>query len=301
MAGWGSYTPADGCVQRVRYTGDPVQLPVAFHARENGVLVTFSRPIDRVLAESPRSHFAQVWNYRYSAGYGSPELSPRHPGMPGHDPLEVRSAHVQPDGRTLFLELPDLQPVNQLHLHVRIDGGAPHDLFATVHKLGAPFTEFPGYRPAPKTIAAHPLLTDLAQSARAVPNPWRAPLRGARPITIEAGKNLSFTTPTLHVRAGEPIKLTFVNPDVVPHNWALIKPDTLPKVGDLVNKIIAEPDAAARQYIPRSDDVLFYTDIVNPQDQFAISFRAPSQPGRYPFLCTFPGHWMVMNGVMVVE
>ncbi len=103
------------------------------------------------------------------------------------------------------------------------------------------------------------------------------------------------------VRAGEPIKLTFTNPDSVPHNWALIKPGTLPRVGDLVNKIIAEPDAALRNYIPRSDDVLAYTDIVMPQDLFTISFRAPATPGRYPFLCTFPGHWMVMNGEMIVD
>jgi ArsR family metal-binding transcriptional regulator len=34
MAGWGSYTSRDGCFQRVRYTGDPVQLPIAFHAHE---------------------------------------------------------------------------------------------------------------------------------------------------------------------------------------------------------------------------------------------------------------------------
>jgi azurin len=41
--------------------------------------------------------------------------------------------------------------------------------------------------------------------------------------------------------------------------------------------------------------------MVYPQDQFSIFFRAPDKPGRYPFLCTFPGHWMVMNGVMIVE
>jgi azurin len=40
---------------------------------------------------------------------------------------------------------------------------------------------------------------------------------------------------------------------------------------------------------------------VSPQDQMSIYFDAPAKPGRYPFLCTFPGHWMVMNGVMVVE
>jgi azurin len=49
------------------------------------------------------------------------------------------------------------------------------------------------------------------------------------------------------------------------------------------------------------DDVLVYTDIVGPQDQFVISFRAPATPGRYPYLCTFPGHWMVMNGEMIVK
>jgi azurin len=134
-----------------------------------------------------------------------------------------------------------------------------------------------------------------------IPNPWLRKLPGARAITIEAGKNLSYSMRSFKVRASEPIKLTFVNPDSVPHNWALIKPNTLTRVGDLVNKIIAEPDAASRQYIPRTSDVLAYTDIVVPQDQFTISFRAPATPGRYPYLCTFPGHWMVMNGEMIVD
>jgi hypothetical protein len=153
MAGWGTYTVADGSFQRVRYTGDPVQLPIGFHVRENGVLVTFSGPVDRALAEQPRSHIAQVWNYRYGPSYGSPEFSTRHSGMTGHDPLEVRSAHVLSDGRTLFLELPELQPVNQLYLHMRVDAGPPQDLFGTVHKLGSPFTDFPGFHPNKKTIA----------------------------------------------------------------------------------------------------------------------------------------------------
>jgi azurin len=105
----------------------------------------------------------------------------------------------------------------------------------------------------------------------------------------------------LKVRAGESIKLSFTNPDVVPHNWLLLKPGSLQHVGELANKLVAEPDAANRQYVPRSDDVLVYTDIVPPRESFSIYFRAPLQRGRYPFLCAFPGHWMVMNGQMVVE
>ncbi len=302
MTGWGTYTPLDGCFQRVRYTGEPVQLPLEFHAHENGLLVRFSRPLDRSIFERPERNFVQTWNYRYSASYGSPEISPSHPGQPGHDPMPIKSAHVLADGRSLFLEIPSLQPVNQLHLHLRPDQGPPLDFFATIHRMTTPFTEFPGYQHTAKTIAAHPILADMvALSHRPAPNPWRGKLSGARSITIEAGKNLSYTVRSFSVHAGEPIKLTFINPDVVPHNWALIKPGTLARVGDLANKIVAEPDAASRHYIPRTDDVLVYTDIVGPQDQFSISFRAPETPGRYPYLCTFPGHWMVMNGEMIVR
>jgi putative heme-binding domain-containing protein len=302
MGGWGTYTAKDGCFQRVRYTGEAVQIPLAWHAAENGVLLSFSMPLDRAVAEQPRSHFVQAWNYRYSSGYGSPELSPRHPGMPGHDPLSVASAHVLADGKTLFLEMPEIQPVNQLHLHLRVDAGPAQDLFATVHKLAAPFTGFPGYRVAAKTIAAHPILADMAAlNAPKVPNPWRKSIRGAREIHLAAGSNLTFSPAAFRVKAGEAIKLTFSNPDAVPHNWALARPGTLSKVGDLVNKIIAEPDAAARHYIPTTDDILVYMDIINPGTDFTISFTAPEAKGRYPYLCTFPGHWMVMNGIMTVE
>src|SRR5262249_40921819 len=161
----------------------------------------------------------------------SPELSARHPGTPGHDPVAITSAHVLPDGRSLFLEIPDLQPVNQLHLQLRVGGQAAQDLFLTVHRLGAPFTDLPGYPPPTRTTAAHPILADLASAKKAPPNPWRQALAGARSVAVQADKNLTFAQRTLTVRAGESIKLTFANPDEVPHNWVLIKPGALQRVG----------------------------------------------------------------------
>lgn len=314
MAGWGTYTPADGCFQRVRYTGDAVrsgssgtgsknsvQLPVGFHVHQNGVTVTFSQPLDADLASQTQNHFAQCWNYRYSAAYGSAEFSTGHPGVRGHDPLRIAAAHVLPDGRTLFLELPDLQPVSQLHLRLHVAADAGQDLFVTVNKLDVPFTDFPGYQPIAKTILPHPILSDLALATKLVPNPWRQPIANARAITLETGKNLTFALRSFKVRRGEVVKFTLANPDVVPHNWALVKPGALRRVGELANRLVADPEAAARHYIPQTNDVLFYVDVVSPQDQFSIYFRAPDEPGRYPYLCTFPGHWMVMNGEMIVE
>ncbi|WP_345685732.1 DUF6797 domain-containing protein [Novipirellula caenicola] len=310
MTGWGSYTRDDGCFQRVRYTGQPAQVPVGFHVHENGIQVTFSMPIDEAIASNPEQHFAQCWNYRYSGGYGSPEYSTTHPGTAGHDPLRIQSAHVLDDRHSLFLEIPDLQPVNQLHLRMHVNddnhpscnpAGDGQDMFITVHQLDEPFTQFPGYQVAEKQIAAHPLRVDIASMAERVSNPWHQKIKAARPIKVETGSNLTYNTAEFNVRTNEPLAVTLANPDVVPHNWVLVQQASLQHVGELGNQMIADPKAFARQYVPESDQVIAHTDIVLPGQQQTIYFIAPSAPGRYPFLCTFPGHWMVMNGVMVVE
>jgi putative heme-binding domain-containing protein len=302
MAGWGTYTHEDGAFERVRYTGGRVQLPVGFHAHENGVMLRFSQPLDTKIASEAANQFAQVWNYRYSGAYGSAEYAPSHPGLVGHDRLPITGSKIVGDGRSLFLEMPDLQPVNQLHLRLRVDAGKPCELFATVNALDKPFADFPDYQPVAKTVAAHPLLADMVTLSKpAPPNPWRDAIADAHPVMIEAGKNLTFATRTVAVPAGKPIKLTFTNPDVVPHNWVLLKPGSLLHVGEAVNRLVADPEAALRQYVPPSDDVVAYTDIVPPGEKFTIYFRAPETPGRYPFLCSFPGHWMVMNGQLIVE
>ncbi len=293
--GWGSYTPDDGCFQRLRWTGAPAQLPLEVHARDNGVLVRFAQTLDRALVENARAHFAQAWDYRYASAYGSPEFSTRWPGTPGHDPLEITSAHLLVDGHTLFLEIPQLQPCGQLHLHLRI-GPQPVEVFATPHRLGAAFTEFPGYqRVAKDAPATLPLVV-----APAEPNPW---LKGdaGRAVRIETASGLTFATKRFAVRAGERISLTLANPDTMPHNLAIVKPGTLAKVGDGTNRMAAQPEGAARRYLPPGGDVLFFTDILESGKTTTIHFTAPAERGEYPYLCTFPGHWQIMNGIMTVE
>jgi putative heme-binding domain-containing protein len=301
MNGWVIYSGDDGCFQRVRYTGGPVQQPIGIRAHRNGVLLRFSAPLDRATAGDAANHFAQCWNYRYGPAYGSPEFSPSHYGTVGHDPLAIRSATVLSDGQSLFLEIPDIQPVNQLHLQISVAPGTTRDVFATVHALDEPFREIPNFVEPTRPVAAHPILRDLAMLKAAVRNPWLAQVEGARPIRIEAASNLAYKTPELRATPGEKIALSFVNPDVVPHNWVLVKPGTLATVGTLADALIADPEAVARHYVPKTDDVIAYADITEPGKQQTIFFTVPDAPGRYPFLCTFPGHWKLMNGVLVVE
>ncbi len=298
MTGWGTYTPDDGCLQRVRYTGGPVHLPVTCQARENGVLLTFTEPLDAGVAGLAGSHFAQAWNYLYRAAYGSSEYSAALPGTPGHDPLEITSARVLGDGRTLFLEIPQLQPVNQLHLRLALTPSLKRDAFLTIHRLGPPFTDFPGYQPVVKKAA--PAAAPVAAAPAARLNPWLAGPAG-RPVRLDAANGLQFATKELRAAPGERLSLTFANPDVVPHNWALLRPGSMEKVGDLANKLITDPAGAARHYVPDVPEVLVYADMTQPGGSFTIHFTAPREKGSYPYICSFPGHWMVMKGVLVVE
>ncbi len=302
MGGWGTYTPDPGCLERVRFVGGPTRgnLPVGFHVHDNGVTVRFAEPLDPATIKDPARQFAQCWNYRYSPGYGSPEFSTRHEGVLGHDHLTIRSCHVFADGRSVFLEIPEIAPVNQLQLCLETAPGQLCDLVLTVHALDGSFC-VDGIEPRTAPLPPPPILADLARLGSRAPNPFAKRIKAARAIDISVGPNLSFHPRSLEAAPGEPLRLTLDNPDSVPHNWALAAAGSLNQVGDLVNRFVTDPSAAARHYIPETDDVLAYTDIVPPRSRQTIHFTAPTTPGRYPFLCTFPGHWMVMNGELVVR
>jgi azurin len=63
---------------------------------------------------------------------------------------------------------------------------------------------------------------------------------------------------------------------------------------------LTDPTAMARHYIPDTADVLASTPLVNPSETSEITFTAPTTPGSYPYVCTFPGHWRLMQGVLIV-
>jgi plastocyanin len=298
MAGWGTYTPADGCLERVRYTGRRLQQPTGFHLHDNGVRIDFAEPIDPAVAADPARHFAQVWNYRYGAGYGSDEYSTTHEGLRGHDHLPITAVQILAGGKSLFLEMPEIQPVDQLHLLVASAAGVEHDLVITANRLDGPM---PGARERTLPLLPHPLVADTARALNTKPNPFAVPSKDVTAkLDVAVGANLSFVPRRLAVNAGDVVELTFTNPDSVPHNWALLRPGTLARVGGAVNGLVTDPEAAARQYLPETADVVAWTDITPPGEKAVIWFRVPDEPGRYPFLCSFPGHWMAMQGELIV-
>jgi azurin len=84
------------------------------------------------------------------------------------------------------------------------------------------------------------------------------------------------------------------------HNLVVIKPGTTEAVGALADAMARTPDAAERNYIPPTPDVIANTKLVDPQQTATLEFVAPRQVGDYPYICTFPGHWRIMQGTMKV-
>jgi type 1 glutamine amidotransferase/glucose/arabinose dehydrogenase len=138
--GWVSNATRDGCLQRVRYTGAKVHLPVEMHAVAGGLKLRFTEPLDKEIAQDPDSWTAEQWNYKYAADYGSKEYSVLHEGVEGHDPVDVKSATLSDDGRSVVLEMPALRPVMQLRLRYSLraaDGGpVKGEIDSTIHRLG---------------------------------------------------------------------------------------------------------------------------------------------------------------------
>ncbi len=301
IAGWQTYTTDDGCLQRLRHVGGAPVL-VAHEVRDNGVWLRFDAALDARAVGGLGAHFAQAWNYRYAAAYGSPEFSVAHPGVVGHDVLEVRSAHVLGDGREVFIEIPQLTVAHQVHLNLRLVADRTTDVFLTAHALAEPFKEFPGYLAIPKVAHAHAAAAVGAATALR-PVRWETEVCGNPPqeITLETATGLQFAQRELRVKAGRGVALTVVNPDSMPHNWVLTRPNALEAVTLLSAKMAADPDAYSRHYVPETADILCHTRLIDAGKRTTVYFNAPKEPGRYPYLCTFPGHAQIMRGVLIVE
>jgi azurin len=114
------------------------------------------------------------------------------------------------------------------------------------------------------------------------------------------GDTMAYDKATLEASPGATVKLTLKNNGSNPamqHDWILVKPGTETEV--VTAGITA---GAAAGYIPANDaNVLAHTKLTKPGESDTITFKAPDQAGDYPYLCTYPGHYPLMKGVLKVQ
>jgi azurin len=111
---------------------------------------------------------------------------------------------------------------------------------------------------------------------------------------------MKYNKTSFTVKAGSVVRIVLKNTDFMQHNLLVLKPGSTEKVGAAADALARDPKGADLQYVPKLREVLFHTPLVNPQKTSTITFRVPKQTGDYPYVCTFPGHWKLMNGLMKV-
>ncbi|MCI0704502.1 MAG: hypothetical protein L0241_25895, partial [Planctomycetia bacterium] len=137
LTGWQTAALADGCLQRVRLTGKPLDVPVAMEVKGNTLRLTFSSPLDANAVSSSKSYRCAWWNYRWSGEYGSKRWKVSDPKAEGQDEVPVRSAKLRADGRTVEITFESLKPVMQMQVGYNIksaDGRAVSgSVYLTIH------------------------------------------------------------------------------------------------------------------------------------------------------------------------
>jgi hypothetical protein len=147
LQGWQTSAAREGGFHRVRRTAAPLGLPTALRTCAAGVQLTFAEPLDAETASDPDSYGVEIWNYLYSANYGSPEVSVLHPerqvaeGKPNRDPLPVTAVTLAADRRTVFLAIAGMRPVQQMRITWNVDAADGRqlrgELHHTIHALAA--------------------------------------------------------------------------------------------------------------------------------------------------------------------
>jgi hypothetical protein len=138
LNGWQTAAQADGSLQRVRWTGKPLDAVVKHQVTEKGVRLTFTRPLDKTAAENPANYKAAAWNYIWGSDYGSKRWRPSAPQIEGQDEFAFASAKLE-DEKTVFLTAPKgMAPVMQLQVGYNLkatdDAKVSGSVFLTVHK-----------------------------------------------------------------------------------------------------------------------------------------------------------------------
>ncbi len=113
-------------------------------------------------------------------------------------------------------------------------------------------------------------------------------------------QEMAFDKKTLHATAGQTVEIVLNNKDQMSHNLVVIQPGSLDTFGAMVDDFLKNPAAEKMGYVPKSRYVLGATEMLTPGVTGSVTFKLPDTPGTYPFVCTFPGHWRMMQGVIVV-
>ncbi len=134
--------------------------------------------------------------------------------------------------------------------------------------------------------------------------PTMASAQAPRVISLKASDNMKYDVTQISAKPGESLRVRLTATGTVPkiamaHNFVLLAADADPNAF-----VMAAASARTTDYIPAQlkRSVLASTILAGPGETVDVTFKAPTKPGKYVFLCSFPGHYNSgMTGILTVK
>ena len=306
--GWSSTGPEPYALQRLVWTGKTPFEIKNISAKPDGLELEFTAPVNRETALDAAHYEINGFTYRYHHHYGSEIINMKN--------CAVRGLVASEDGLKVRLVLDSIRQgyIHEVKIH-EITSARGETLLHNVgyytmneipsgEKLKLTQSQMVHHHPDAVAEKQTPAPTKKEGVARKAPTAKRItkmPAGWGQPdqvISLGTKPGLKYSVDRIQVKAGSKVKLVFNNNDDMTHNVVLVEPGAAREVGDKAYNMGLK--GSQLHYIPESTKVLHHTNLIQPGGAETIYFIAPAKPGTYTYLCTYPGHAMVMQGVMTV-
>ncbi|MBX3253750.1 MAG: hypothetical protein KF862_06375 [Chitinophagaceae bacterium] len=312
--GWGSWGTEPFGLQQLVWNGKTPFEMKTIKAMPDGFEIEFTRPVD--IARAKTADYAVTsFTYKYGHKYGSPVINESN--------RLIKAVSVSKDGMKIRLVTDSLK---QGYIHeVKLEGIRSSGNYLLLHNVGyytlneIPDGEKLEITDENRVVAKQAVsleddaeqktagtvkqvkksaVPEVAPSKRMLKQPDSWTNGADQTIVLTPANNLTFNVSDVTVKAGSSIKLTFNNTDDMLHNVVITAPGAVDEIGSAALKMGLSGERM--NYVPPSPKVLFYTALIQPGKSETIYFTAPSVPGNYSFVCTYPGHYLVMRGILKV-
>ena len=290
--GWASTGKEPFGLERLVPTGKVPFEMKAVRATPDGFEIEFTKPVSAQVAKEKSLYQINDFTYKYHHIYGSPVID-----LQKRNVFEVE---LSKDQRKVRLYIDGLREgfISEIKLGA-IKSSTGERL---LHNVG--YYTLNNIPDGPKRVSheAHHVeageVPEVKSSKRVtdLPASWNNKVDQSLVITPAPG--LQFDKKEFTVKAGSKIKLTFNNPDDMLHNIVIVKPGTADAVAQKALELGLE--GQSKGFVPDSEDVLFHTNLLQPNATDVIYFEVPKEPGAYIYVCTYPGHAFTMRGVLKV-
>jgi azurin/glucose/arabinose dehydrogenase len=300
--GWSSTGKEKFGLQRLEWTGKiPFEMK-DIKAMPDGFEIEFTKPVNKSTLEKLSNYELSSFNYKYHHTYGSPIIE--------NAPCKLTGVIVS-DDRTKVRLVMDGQRRYYIH-EVKLNNILAESGESLLHNTGyytlnnistgdkAKLTNasmnHAGHDMSNMPAAKPIVLAPSAKRQNEMPASWSGAVDQV--ISIGTKPGLQFDIKSIQVKAGSKIKWIFNNNDDMTHNMAILVQNSADAVATLAMNLGLKGSGVG--YIPNTPKVLYHTGLLEPDSAETLYFIAPTKPGNYPYICTYPGHGQIMRGILKV-